>query len=110
MVLQGRVQARHKALHPALVLKRRAHKFEDLQLRFDKFGQQVLTTRVERLVYLRGLLRALGPESSFHRGFSIARTADGTNVTSATALQPGERLRTLFVDGEMTSVVDGRLP
>ena len=81
-----------------------------MQLRFDKLGQQLLTTRVERLVHLRGLLRALGPESAFHRGFSIARTADGTIVTSATALQPGERLRTRFADGEMTSVVDGLLP
>ena len=104
------IQARHKALHPALVLERRAHKFENLQLRFDKLGQQLLTTRVERLVHLRGLLRALGPESAFQRGFSIARTADGTIVTSATALQPGERLRTRFADGEITSVVDGLLP
>ena len=104
------IQARHKALHPALVLERRAHKFENLQLRFDKLGQQLLTARVERLGHLRGLLRALGPESAFQRGFSIARTADGTIVTSATALQPGERLRTRFADGEMTSVVDGLLP
>ena len=104
------IQARHKALHPALVLERRADKLENLQLRFDKLGQQLLTARVERLGHLRGLLRALGPESAFQRGFSIARTADGTIVTSATALQPGERLRTRFADGEITSVVDGLLP
>ena len=104
------IQARHKALHPALVLERRADKLENLQLRFDKLGHQLLTARVERLGHLRGLLRALGPESAFQRGFSIARTADGTIVTSAAALQPGERLRTRFADGEMTSVVDGLLP
>ena len=104
------IQARHKALHPALVLERRADKLENLRLRFDKLGQQLLTARVERLGHLRGLLRALGPESAFQRGFSIARTADGTIVTSAAALQPGERLRTRFADGEMTSVVDGLLP
>ena len=104
------IQARHKALHPALILERRADKLENLQLRFDKLGQKLLTARVERLGHLRGLLRALGPESAFQRGFSIARTADGTIVTSAAALQPGERLRTRFADGEMTSVVDGLLP
>ena len=104
------IQARHKALHPALVLERRADKLENLQLRFDKLGQQLLTARVERLGHLRGLLRALGPESAFQRGFSIARTSDGTIVTSATTLQPGERLRTRFADGEITSVVDGLLP
>jgi exodeoxyribonuclease VII large subunit len=61
--------------------------------------------RHERLVRLRGLLRALGPESAFQRGFSITLGEDGRAVRSAKALKAGDLLRTKFSDGEATSRV-----
>ncbi|RYD31385.1 MAG: exodeoxyribonuclease VII large subunit, partial [Verrucomicrobiaceae bacterium] len=65
-----------------------------------------LSQRGEQLERLRGMLRALGPESAFQRGFSITLTEDGKLVTSAAALKTGDRLRTKFADGEKTSTVD----
>jgi exodeoxyribonuclease VII large subunit len=99
-------RARHKACHPTRVLERRVEKLTDLRQRFEKATRDELAQCGERLERLRGLLRALGPESAFQRGFSITLTADGKLVTSAAALKPGDRLRTKFADGDTTSTVD----
>lgn len=97
---------RHKACHPSRVIERRLERLAELRARFEKATKDELTQRGERLERLRGMLRALGPESAFQRGFSITLTEDGKLVTSATALKSGDRLRTKFADGETKSTVD----
>ncbi len=96
---------RHKACHPARVLERRMDALAHLRQRIERAGRDILTERVERLARLRGLLRTLGPESAFHRGFSITLGADGKIVNSAARLKPGDVLRTKFADGESVSIV-----
>ena len=81
-----------------------------LRQRFERSGKDNLTGRAEQLVRLRGLLRALGPESAFQRGFSITLGPDGKIVTSAGTLKPGEIMRTKFADGETTSIVRDSKP
>ena len=76
-----------------------------LRERFERAGKDALDHQAERLVRLRGLLRTLGPESVFQRGFSITLGADGKIVTSATTLKPGDLMRTKFADGETQSIV-----
>ena len=98
-------RARHKAHHPAMVLERRMDAVAGLRQRFERAGRENLISGGEQLVRLRGVLRALGPESAFQRGFSITLGADGKIVTSAVTLKPGEIMRTKFADGETTSVV-----
>lgn len=99
-------RARHKSLHPLNVLERRMDTVASLRQRFDRASQDLLVRRAERLGRLKGLLRTLGPESAFQRGFSITLAADGKIVTSAASLKPGDHLRTKFADGEAVSVVE----
>jgi exodeoxyribonuclease VII large subunit len=99
-------RARHKAHHPALVLERRLATVVSLRQRFKRAGKDRLSGRAEQLVRLRGLLRALGPESAFQRGFSITLGPDGKIVTSSSVLMPGDTMRTKFADGETRSVVE----
>jgi exodeoxyribonuclease VII large subunit len=74
----------------------------------DRASKERIVQRIEQLAHMRGLLRALGPDSAFQRGFSITLGADGKVLRSAAALMPGDLLRTKFADGETTSrVVDG---
>ena len=99
-------RARHKLHHPARVLERRLDSVVALRQRFERAGKDCLLGRGEQLARLCGLLRALGPESAFQRGFSITLGADGKIITSASALKPGETMRTKFADGETLSVVE----
>ena len=100
----------HRAHHPAKVLERRIDHIDNLRLRIKRLAANKIERRGDSLDRLRGLLRALGPDSAFQRGFSITLGADGKLIRSATALQPGDQLRTKFADGEITSKVEGEMP
>ena len=104
MRLSG-ARARHKACHPALIVERRIDAVSHLRQRMERLSQGSLDQRGDRIARLRGMLRALGPESAFLRGFSITLGADGKIITSASALKEGEMMRTKFADGEMASRV-----
>jgi exodeoxyribonuclease VII large subunit len=97
----------HRAQHPAFVLERRLHYLSNLQLRLLRAGQDPLDRLHSQVIRLRGLLRALGPESAFQRGFSITFGADGKVLRSAAGIETGDFLRTRFSDGETTSRVVG---
>lgn len=96
----------HKAQHPARVLERRMENLTSLGARLDRAGKENLARRNERLIRLRSLIRALGPESAFQRGFSITLDADGKILRSAASAKPGDTLRTKLADGEISSRVE----
>lgn len=98
-------RAVHRAHHPARVLERRVDYLTNLRRRFERSATDPIDRRLERLARLRGLLRALGPESAFQRGFSITLGPDGKAVRSAASLNPGDILRSKFADGEAMSRV-----
>jgi exodeoxyribonuclease VII large subunit len=96
----------HRAHHPARVLDRRIEHLTHLRLRLERAAGEMISQRGANLDHLRGLLRALGPESAFQRGFSITMGADGRIVRSAAALKAGDIIKTRFSDGEATSRVE----
>jgi exodeoxyribonuclease VII large subunit len=101
-------RAGHRAQHPARVVARRLEFLSNLGRRLERAGAESLDQRGAQLVRLRGMLRALGPESAFQRGFSITLGADGKAIRSARGIKPGDLLRTKFADGEIASrVMDG---
>ena len=98
-------KGRHRAYHPATVLERRVDRVIALRQRLERAAKGSIDQRADGIVRLRGLVRALGPESAFQRGFSITLGADGKIITSAASLKPGDELRTKFADGETLSTV-----
>lgn len=103
------VQARagHRAHHPAKVLERRIDHLAQLQARLRRNGERCVSERADRLARLAGMLRALGPESAFQRGFSITMDGEGRILRSVAGLGPGTLLRTRLADGRIASrVVD----
>jgi exodeoxyribonuclease VII large subunit len=98
---------RHRGHHPARVLERRVESLAAMRRQFDVACVNAMQLKRERLMQLAGLLRALGPESAFQRGFSITLDAQGRLVKSAHELKPGDELRTRFADGETRSRVFG---
>jgi len=96
---------RHRGHHPAKVLERRVESLATTRRQFDVACMNAMQLKRERLMQLAGLLRALGPESAFQRGFSITLDAQGRLIRSAHELKPGDELRTRFADGETRSRV-----
>ncbi|NNM29038.1 MAG: exodeoxyribonuclease VII large subunit, partial [Akkermansiaceae bacterium] len=102
-VKEGR--AAWRAHHPAVIVAQRHAGLQQYRARFAETAEhrlQQLESRVERS---RKLLKALGPESAFERGFSITLTAQGRLVTDPGEVQPGERLATRVKGGTIASEV-----
>lgn len=95
----------HKANHPAKVLERRTELLSHLSGRLERANKEALSRKLDLIDRLRSMLRTLGPESAFQRGFSITMGADGKIVTAAASLKSGDLLRTKFADGETLSKV-----
>lgn len=92
--------------HPLRVIERRR---ETLQAVGGRMGRQVGTGLGEwahRLDRIRGLLRALGPESAFQRGFSITMDKQGNILRSVGEVPRDGQLVTKWSDGEVRSRVD----
>lgn len=50
-------------------------------------------------------VQLLSPQNTLNRGYSLT-TLNGHVVTSASTINPGDRLETIFMDGKLTSVVE----
>lgn len=96
---------RHRLQHPSLVIERRLAHLDTIGHRLAAATTPALHRLDDRLTRLASMVRTLGPESTFQRGFSITLGPDGRVVTSAAALRPGDALRTRFAQGEAESIV-----
>jgi exodeoxyribonuclease VII large subunit len=63
----------------------------------------------ERLQSLEKLRQSLNPDGPLKRGFARIHHADGSLARAAAALEAGEAVRMVFLDGERQAVVDGEL-
>ena len=52
------------------------------------------------------MLRTLGPESVFARGFSVTLDSKGKIINDAKKLKPGDVITTKFHEGEVNSKVN----
>jgi len=96
---------RHQALHPLRLLERRLDKLVSLKKDLVQLTAHRVSREAEKLNRLKTLIRTLGPESAFKRGFSITLSKDGKILRSAKQTEPGSSLTTKFIDGEITSTV-----
>jgi exodeoxyribonuclease VII large subunit len=100
-----RARAAHRGQHPARVLERRQEGTILLAKRLQLAAMVPIRHQGERLERLAGMVRALGPESAFQRGFSITTDGEGRIVRSSGAVRKGDFLVTKFVDGAVKSEV-----
>jgi exodeoxyribonuclease VII large subunit len=93
------------AHHPARQVELRLDHLARTRDHLDRAARRRLDTLEDRLSRLRSLVRTLGPESAFDRGFSIAMDEYGRIIRSKADVSPGEVLRTKVKDGEIRSEV-----
>lgn len=96
----------HRARRPAVIVERRIERLERLANRLAQAAANSMEGKTTQLEKLQAMLRTLGPESAFQRGFSITIGPDGQVLRSVQEVKEGDRLRTKFRDGELSSVVE----
>ena len=81
------------------------HKEARRMARFTQLAKHKLDRYEQRLERAQRLLKTLGPESAFERGFSITLTGDGKLVTDPGQVKPGDQLVTRVAGGTIASEV-----
>lgn len=94
-----------KSRHPNLVLERRVERLDLFRIRFAQQASHCLEGLSQRLERVREMVRTLGPESAFERGFSITMTKKGALVTEPEQVETGDRLMTRVAGGTIESEV-----
>jgi len=99
------MQIRHSALHPMRIVERRLEKLAALGKDLGTLTAHQLNRRSEQLKRMENMIRTLGPESAFRRGFSITMAEDGRIIRSTASAKPGQTIRTRLIDGELVSTI-----
>ena len=79
--------------------------FADLRKRFGAHAPRSLDQARQRFLRVEGMLRALGPESTLRRGYSITTDAQGKIVRTVKVVRPKMKIRTRVSDGEFDSEI-----
>jgi exodeoxyribonuclease VII large subunit len=114
--LQSRTQrlaearVHHRSHHPMRIIERRFEHLALLRRRLERVPGAGLDRYAARLDRLKILLRTLGPESAFQRGFSITLGEDGKVIRSVSDVVPGMKLATKVADGQFASRAEGCEP
>ena len=99
------LKVQHAAHHPERIMLRRFERLAHMKTMFEMAGKSAIQRSEQRLNHLSGLVRALGPEATFARGFSLTMDRDGRIVKDATQLQAGDEITSQFAKGKVTSRV-----
>ncbi|MFC5049830.1 exodeoxyribonuclease VII large subunit [Rubritalea spongiae] len=99
------MKQRYATLHPENLIDGRLEKVAHKKQLLNNVMANKLERIERQLQRQKSLLRALGPDSAFERGFSVSMTKNGELVRSADQLAKGEVLVTKLRDGEIESEV-----
>ncbi|MDG1357364.1 MAG: exodeoxyribonuclease VII large subunit [Akkermansiaceae bacterium] len=93
----------HAANDPKKAMERKMEALDHAKILLDRVVKNELRQQEERLQNLGSLIRTLGPESTFARGFSITMGEKGNIIRDANDVKKGELLRSRLASGELTS-------
>ncbi len=103
---RSRYLAEGLARESARTLPRRRERLERLVHDLQRLGRERCRQAGQRLGHADEKLRLLDPRRLLARGFTWTLDAAGRHLRSAAGLGAGDRLRTVFADGEVTSTVN----
>jgi exodeoxyribonuclease VII large subunit len=100
------VELRLHRAHPHRRIAEQRNALAAMRHRLDAAVHPALVRRRHAIEAARGKLEALSPMRVLERGFSLTQRADGHVVTSATDVQPGERITVRVHDGGIDATVE----
>ena len=68
-------------------------------------GRHLIGRHNQRIEFMETMLKAIDPDQVLSRGYSIT-SHEGQTITKAAALQPGMKIQTTFIDGQIKSTVE----
>lgn len=90
---------------PTRILQQRRERIEMLEERLQVAAKRQISHAQDRVSRLGELVRTLGPESAFQRGYSLTLNKEGKVVRSPADVQPGDELVTKLKGGSVHSEV-----
>ena len=98
-------------VRPRRSLELRKDQLNELMARFGTAGRDQLASRQQKISELNGSLRLLSPRRVLERGYSITRdAANGKILRSSEHSFPGQKLKTILAEGEISSEVIPSIP
>jgi exodeoxyribonuclease VII large subunit len=97
---------RWRVYRPSLVMQRQQERLDRVQERYERAMAAGLQQRSVQLNRYRSVIKVLGPESAFERGFSITLGEDGKVLRDASDAIEGMRLETMMKGGVVSSRVE----
>ncbi len=94
-----------EARKPSAVFPWLRERLSETQRRLGDLARRDLAKYRERIAAQNSALRALSPEGTLARGYSITLDSAGQVLRSVSGLRPGDRVRTRLADGEVESEV-----
>ena len=108
--LLGSIASRHALQRPDTVINRELAELEQGTLRVDGAVRGKVSREMAEATQLAGMLKALSPESTLERGYSIIRLPDGTLVRDASQLKSGDLTEAMLARGTFVGKVVGANP
>jgi exodeoxyribonuclease VII large subunit len=103
----GHLRSRPVMADPGRLVTDRAEELTRWVARGSELVDYALERAGQRVVELRGQLRALSPQATLERGYAIPRLASGAVLRRAADATAGDRVRLTLSDGELAATVDG---
>jgi exodeoxyribonuclease VII large subunit len=92
---------------PERVAREYRRRYESLDLRLHRAVSEYLSRRQHRIDLAKNTLHTASPTATLARGFAIVTRADGTLVTDARAVAPGEEIDAQLASGRLQARVTG---
>jgi exodeoxyribonuclease VII large subunit len=92
---------------PERLVREYHRRHEGLDSRLRRAVNEYLSRRAHRVDLAQRTLKAAGPEATLARGFAVVTRADGTLVTDARSVSPGEQIRARLARGSLRARVTG---
>jgi exodeoxyribonuclease VII large subunit len=93
---------------PQVLITSRAEIIAGLRDRSNRSFGASLKLAKEELKQVKARVRALSPQSTLDRGYSVVQLADGQIVTDPKKLQQGDLLRLRLAKGETQATATGQ--
>ncbi len=92
---------------PERLVRESRRRHEGLDSRLRRALNEYLSRRLHRVELAERTLHAAGPEATLARGFAVVTRSDGTLVTDAHAVPPGEEIEARLARGFLRARVTG---